>query len=182
MFEMKFLKKWLNPQILVLIFLSSIFLISCSDNLSREKAETLIKDKFGLPYNEERSFKLYYENGYGINNIRFLEQEGLISIREIPVWMGSNFSVQLTESGQQYWPEHGLIGDDQNSTPIVTSFVSFGEITGIVERKGLNEAEVDFTLVRSKVTPFGKAYKLFEGAENQKLIFKKYDDGWRINQ
>ncbi len=167
---------------LIFIFLSTILLISCSDNLSREKAETLIKDRLGLPYNEERSFRLYYENGYGINNIRFLEKAGLISIREIPVWMGTNFRVQLTENGQQYWPEHGLIGDDQNSTPVVTSSVSFGKITGIVERKGINEAEVDFTLIRSKVTPFGKAFKLFEGPENHKLIFKKYDDGWRINQ
>jgi hypothetical protein len=179
---MKFLKKRLNPQILVLMFLSSIFLISCSDNLSREKAEALIKARTGLPFNEVKSFKLYYENGFGIHEIKFLEDDGLISIRLKPGWASSDYIVELTENGKKFLDNDSPIGDDLKSIPVVTSFVSFGEITGIIERKELNEAEVNFTIVRSKITPFGIANKLNEGPENLKIIMAKYDNGWRIKE
>ena len=43
-----------------------------------------------------------------------------------------------------------------NSVPIRVSYVDFGQITGILELEEQNIAEVEFTIVRSNITPFGE--------------------------
>ncbi len=64
---------------------------------------------------------------------------------------------------------------------IRTSTLEFGEITGIVERKELNIAEVNYTLRRINITPFGSMiYNAKEEIIARTISFTKYDDGWRI--
>lgn len=66
---------------------------------------------------------------------------------------------------------------------VITSTLDFGQITGINEIKELNAATVEYTLSRT-VTPFGRlAFKLQPSTFSADAItFKKYDDGWRIEQ
>jgi hypothetical protein len=91
-------------------------------------------------------------------------------------------TANLTDKGNQYIPKDYLWGDD-GEIPVITSHLSFGSITGIVERSGLNLAEVTYTLVRKDITPFGRIiFKLNEETINKVETFTKYDDGWRISK
>lgn len=81
-------------------------------------------------------------------------------------------NANLTEKGKVY-----LISEDN----VEVATIEFGEITGIVERKEFNTAEVNYTLKRTKVTPFERiAFDLTEETMNRNVTFTKYDDGWRI--
>lgn len=77
----------------------------------------------------------------------------------------------LTEKGKQ---------DFIDGNRFKVSNTAFGEITGMVESKGLNITEVKYTTI---VTPtsFGQAIFNIQGRtiENS-AAFRKYDDGWRI--
>lgn len=63
--------------------------------------------------------------------------------------------------------------------------MEFGEIKGIVENPGTNFAQVEFTLLRTNVTPFGEILMGYN-SQDQEIIksqtFIKYDDGWRISK
>jgi len=78
----------------------------------------------------------------------------------------------LTEKGRQYLAAGG----------VKVAKIEFGEITGIVERKEFNIAEVNFTERRQDITPFGRALNIYEETFNRSATFTRYDDGWRINQ
>ena len=67
-----------------------------------------------------------------------------------------------------------------NGNSVKVATIEFGEVTGIVERKELNIAEVNYTTKRVNITPFGKAYNINEETFNRSASFTKYDDGWRI--
>lgn len=78
----------------------------------------------------------------------------------------------LTEKGNKY----------QTGSGFIVAKKEFGEITGIVERKGLSISEVNYTEKRKDITPFGKALGINEETFNRTATFTKYDDGWRIDQ
>ena len=45
----------------------------------------------------------------------------------------------------------------------------------------MNIAEVEYTLVRKSITPFGKCNKLEKDSViDRKATFQKYNDGWRL--
>jgi hypothetical protein len=80
----------------------------------------------------------------------------------------------LTEEGKKYIT---------NNNTVITSTYEFGEITGIVERKEFNTSEVNYTIRRTNITPFGRiVFNINEETYNRTETFTKYDDGWRINQ
>lgn len=67
--------------------------------------------------------------------------------------------------------------------------IEFVEVTGIREFKESNSADVEFSLIKTKITPFGQAYKNnywidpYEIEEKHYAFackFLLYDDGWRI--
>ena len=60
-------------------------------------------------------------------------------------------------------------GGDQ----IKVATIEFGEITGIIERKEFNVAEVNYTERRTNITPFGTAYGLYEETFNRSASFTK---------
>jgi len=77
-----------------------------------------------------------------------------------------------TEKGKKY------ITTD-NKVLIATD--EFEKITGIVERKEFKTAEVDYTVKRINITPFGKIiFNINEETFTRSATFTKYDDGWRI--
>ena len=80
---------------------------------------------------------------------------------------------KLTETAKKY-----ITSDNK----VIVATDEFGEITGIVERKELNGAEVNYTLKRTNITPFGRIlFNLTETTFNRTATFTKFDDGWRIN-
>ena len=81
-------------------------------------------------------------------------------------------TISYTDNGKQYASNNG------SSVRVAT--IEFGEITGIVERKEMNLAEVNYTERRKDITPFGKALNVNEETFNKTATFTKYDNGWRI--
>jgi len=156
-----------------IILIASLF-SSCSSNLTRNNAEAMIREKFHLPGTETRNLNLGFEAQYYSIDYDKLENEGLLVLTKM---MGGNIDHStLTEKAKEY-----AVGNVQNSqVQIKVAVLEFGEITGIVEQKGSNIAEVKYNLVRKNITPFGQAFKLNEGTISKEIIFTKYDDGWRI--
>jgi hypothetical protein len=115
-----------------------------------------------------------------------LENQGFITIKEEraevdphSAWMQrkeyefvENYIASFTDKAKPY----------VQGSSVRVSTIEFGGITGIIERKEFNVAEVDYVERRTSITPFGIAYGLNEEAFNRSITFTKYDDGWRINQ
>ena len=176
---MKTIKYFLRQMMIISFigFISSLF-FSCSNNLSRDVAEKLIKEKL----QKIESRKLYIGPTETKNQTQYvnLENLGLITIK----WWhyGGGVSdidnMELTEKGKQY-----IAGkSDGRDFLFKVSDLDFGEITGIVEQKESNTAKVNYTLIRKNITPFGTIFGLKEGAFNNSITFTKFDDGWRIDK
>lgn len=176
---------------MILISISSlfIFIFSCSnDELSRSRAEKLIKEKFSLPSFETEYFvitdcSMLARSRYS-SKLKILENEGVITSKYDGNVMSCAYAY-LTEKGKQYQVGDEVKHDIRDNTYriiVKVADVEFGEIKGIVERKQFNVAQVTYTLVRKKITPFGKIeFMLNEGTIEKSVTFTKYDDGWRIN-
>lgn len=165
-----------------LLAISCILLFSCgSKELSRGKAEELIKEKFNIPGNEVKDVNLGYENEVStMQTYDKLANEGLMRCNHYLLVINSS---ELTDEGKKY-----VIGSTKHDNVNGNDFIQvkvadldFGEITGIVEQKEFNTAEVNYTLIRKNLTPFSAAFNINEGTINKSATFTKYDDGWRIN-
>lgn len=184
-----------------------LFLFGCSKELSRVEAEKQIKQKFHFPQKEFLEFQnkeqasivayLQWDEQYGgklqyLTNNTYpksqlfsnLESAGLITINKKRV----DINRQLGYTGARrydYEEYYNAVFTDKakplvqgNSVQLAT--IEFGEITGIVERKEFNIAEVQYTTKRTNITAFGKAYYKNEEVFNYSTTFTKYDDGWRL--
>lgn len=79
-----------------------------------------------------------------------------------------------TEKGKKYIT---------NDNKVIVATEEFGEVTGIIESKESKSAEVNYTIRRINITPFGRiVFNLNEETYNKSETFTKYDDGWRINK
>jgi len=75
---------------------------------------------------------------------------------------------------------------------VLLATISFGEVTGIVERHEEKEAEVNYTLTLKETTPLAAAGVVTLSRENweyynqstvlRRNFFVKYDDGWRLRE
>ena len=190
--------KNLFASILLLVF--AITVTSCSKDLSRDKAKKLIVKNKDLPQTETTNIeKKYYISQYGdrgafgmqkiglVTNPNYsghkrmlddLASEGLIKVEETKessngvhyTWA----SVALTKKGKKF-----LMSESDSQYEVKVSEIVFGEITGIQTSKQFKVAEVDYTLERKKITPFGNASQ--STTLNRHQNFSLYDDGWRID-
>lgn len=111
----------------------------------------------------------------------------------------SVYQLELTSEGDKYRVDEGTDNKGRKFWFVKVADLVFGEVTGIREIEEGKLVEVEYTCQYSGLTPFGKAYNLIYQQrdpsgysldkrnpyyENQpipaKLIFAKYDDGWRI--
>jgi hypothetical protein len=167
-----------------------IFMYSCkSDELSRDTAEKLIKEKFHLPSDEITPFAISDQDGTAMfheDEFKILESKGLLTYRKNVFFGLVSLYGKLTAKGKQYAVSGEYKGTNEHYNQgyinVKAATLTFGEITGILQNKESNTAKVDYTLLRKDVTPFGRiAFKLNEGTFNKSVTFTKYDDGWRIN-
>ena len=176
---MKNCKFYFKQPIMVLFIIVVPFFYSCSDKLTREEAEKSINIDF--PKIETFKMKIGYnapeQQAYLYNSIEGL---GLISVKWWTNYWGEKLGIdfiEITEEGRRY-----IVSNDNDYATFKTAELDFGEITGIIENEELNNAEVQYTLIRKNVTPFGKAKNLLEGKVSKSALFTKYDDGWRITK
>jgi hypothetical protein len=183
---------------LLVLGLAAISFGGCSDSsLTREKAAQLIKAKsFNVPASETRTLELWNrglcgDSPYLVRNpcrasdmsaeTNGLESEGLVTV----AFEGNSSRLSLTEKGKQYakgapqrtWNGIGTFVE------VITSTLEFGEITGITQTSGSNVATAECTVSRT-VTPFGRLKYHLEPSTSAvpPINFRKYDDGWRIQQ
>lgn len=177
--------------LIFLVFLCYLF--SCNDNLTRDDAAKLIIEKYRLP-----SIKIgytgvkgdYYE-GFGNKKLEKAKELGLLTY-EIKKWgwFGQNatYEANFTDLGNKflvgevYKTGNDWQGNLEYRIKVKEAIISLKEITGIVQDKKLKQAQVEFTLSISELTPFGIANFIEEGSYPQKCYFTKYDDGWRIDE
>ena len=190
---------------LLIVVCACLLLNSCSSNLTRGKAEEIMRSKAHFPINGEVDDFYLYWGGHCFQNYvqgpcgpdamanekpamseheRALLNSGLITV----TYEGDTSRIALTSKGQQFavgtpTNEDGNDGNG-NTTPlskilVVKTTVDFGEITGITQAEESKTATVEYTLV-VKPTPFGIAYGLTPTTLSQTARFMKYDDGWRI--
>jgi peroxiredoxin len=167
---------------------------SCTNKLTRSKAEKIVEEFYEYPNVEATviysrldgsiwgSYKDKYEQ---------LEDMDLISIKEGPGMMwGPNHFIRFTEDGKKYNLDKNSVSMQVESPldlngledkfVVVASKREFKEITGIT-LKDENNAQVEFSVVRDGVTPFGQLNGYKNGdILNYKVDMRKYDDGWRI--
>lgn len=164
--------------------------VSCSKKLDRETAKKAIIEKFQYPYEEIGCFTygMYKNTKLQNDTIELLTGAGLITME-----LDGEKTDQMTQVRQMAIPTEKCedlfrIDNYRMNEEITKQYVSldsimFGEVTGILEIDP-KKVEVEFSIIRKNVTPFG--LYLYDMKMNEilkkKTIFSKYDDGWRIYQ
>lgn len=183
---------------LTLIVIIAPIMYGCSKNLSRGQAEDIIIKHLNLPQSETAQFDvLYVEGDIPWNLTRISKEEenmlnsfsnkGLVNIKkiphntDIPGPMGGVIATQhwttikaeLTNEGRKY-----LVQENKDKYTVKTCEITFGEVTGIQIQEQFKVAEVNYTLKREKITPFG--INISQNPINCTATFSLFDDGWRI--
>lgn len=179
---------------------------SCSKELSRDEAATIIKNQTGYPtvgfakcsfsIKEKESSGKYFVKNYSTRknvNIKELVDQGIFSVEKIQSytkgpWGGkpyNSFIYELTEKGNTLIaPGYSI---DKTRTGITGSFpvhlVEFGEVTGITyTNEDKTEANVDYTVKIKDRTRFTSLIsgKIPNQIKTHTVKAKLYDEGWRI--
>lgn len=166
----------------LIIVIGIILLPSCSNKLSRDKAEELIKKEFDFPYVQTIGFALPRMVTAEENQLRKkLLEYNLIYIHTQYGFMGFNTDKYgFTDEGQKYVTAKNDFSLTQTHT-VVSHCEKFGDVTGILMDPNGSSAKVDIFTNCIGVTPFGE-YAGFKDGDSIKysLTFQKYDDGWRL--
>jgi hypothetical protein len=179
------------------------FLCSCGNGLSRSKAENLISKRLALPSTHTTKLRGYYSkrfwsdpvSGFGTiticrdDGIQFSDVQrqlnewqasGLIKMTETSSKTGRCHSLgvtpTLTDEGKKY-----LVSQSDGVSEVKAYDLEFGEVTGIQINEQLKVAEVDYTLNKVNITPFGWE-PVTQITITRKAVFRLFDDGWRISQ
>jgi hypothetical protein len=176
--------------------------------LSRGKAKEEIIKYYKLPYTETVELNKKFFNGHEFQGgletmcMRIGDKSYITFAQQLDVMVKAGFitlsesydynchdkyiDVTLTEKGKQ-----DMVEDKDGVYVIKLCTIEFEEVTGIVEYKGLNAADVNCTLVRTNITEFGRMANNVDPYDTDKKIkekighllnFRKYDDGWRLGQ
>lgn len=183
-------------RLLIFLISTSVLFCSCTSNeLTRSKAEQLIKEKFQYP--RDMSFQACttrvavsndpgYAHRIALYNDYFnrLQDIGVLTYTtDLSVVPGfTTFLAKFTDKGNPFvaGPEkQGSTGVSERLVDVKIGYLSFDKITGIVEQKVFNITEVQYT-EKVELTPFGQILDM-QQVFNKTATFTKYDDGWRIN-
>lgn len=200
------MKTGFRQQRIFLVLFILYILSGCSSNLSRDEAKDSIIRSLRLPSYRTMDInkiyiKSYSSSGWTVcliygdkyddvkSNLLYAMSEGAIVITENGPLGQCNIVqavISLTDAGKQYLiREYTKERDDAGTSDVFevkTCDIVFGEITGIIQNKESNFAEVRYTLEKKNISPFGKAFGVKPEIINRTAMFTKYDDGWRINE
>jgi hypothetical protein len=162
---------------LALLLISSILsFTSCGSSLSRGEAEKLIKEFYQFPSVETDKFSTY-ESFMNANNVAE-KRKKLFEKNLIYKESNGNDYYHFTPEGQKFVTDAVKSGDYRM---VISGCLVFGEITGIAIDEKSHTANVEYTVKRIGITPFGECYGYKENEiVNSSFKFEKYDDGWRI--
>ena len=217
--------------VIVITFLS---LCSCSNDLTRDKAEILILEKYKLPYDEVANFSPpiisiwtpggwwdqpgrpptislleditkteTYSSTYGIStnnweSVYFAKGEFELykKYKEMGLIKAQSFrqgqSAMLDRNGNRggdycgyYWDCVFSLTQKANELGInnwqykAADWI-LDDITGIFNNEPNKTAEVEFTIKTENPTKAANLFGWHEKKQTKKVLFKLYDDGWRI--
>lgn len=163
---------------LFLILITITTLSSCNNNLSRGKAEELIKSGYNFPIIETVEFA---ESGKAVSETETAKRKKMLDEQLISIFYDPHQDVwnryYFTEDANKYMTKY----QEWKGADIISNSLVFGEITGIAMGEDSKSARVEFSVKRKGITPFGEYFGYKEGDLVQfSCTFTKYDDGWRF--
>ncbi len=158
------------------ILIASLFVIGCSSNkLDRSKAEEIISAFYDYPNVEVINFKNSATLHEINNSLKEIRSKDLI-YHQKSYSVGPFYDLFLTDKGNAY-----LADNPKKKYLMASNMREFNEITGIRISEGEKHATVDFNIIRTNTTVFGKFKKYKDGdIVNYSVKMALYDDGWRI--
>src|SRR5258708_981319 len=156
------------------IFALAVSMSACSGNLTRAKAESLIRSNLqsqlaeyqqaAFPYNERELNLVLSSDGWCDQHqpghpcgpddmnprIKELQRLGLVTL----AFDGNTSRIALTEAGQKYavkapYVQQEYGGGNRVTQRVLASTLDFGAITGVTEDKESKRATVEYTLTRT---------------------------------
>lgn len=178
------IRHWIS---IVLLSVLTIGLTGCGpQELDRDLAGELIKAHYQYP-NVETVRITQGPSGFDTpSKYQTLVNQGLIrfgsptSFLDRYETMGTAFRyLEFTSTGNVF-SASGF--PNRRKDEVVGAIRDFQEVTGIrFFNDEKSEAEVEFTAIRTEVTPFGSFKGLQEGEiQSYSLKMTRYDDGWRV--
>ena len=185
-------RQFLVKACLILLFFA---LSSCGNDLSRDKAASLIEEAYQFPKTETTAIAKQYvvktslvePHTPGICRftdfpmasamLKAMQDKQLISMSESTTTKNACnhilANIVLTDKGREY-----LINETDKEFVIRTAEITIDEVTGIRPNKESNAATAEYTLKRINVTPF--ATDNATAPQGGQAEFLLYDDGWRV--
>jgi hypothetical protein len=164
---------------------------SRSSDLSRAEAKRLILRKANYPIPRTSqvdvgTLYLWHAGEYQAPAYQMLFRMGLLEMKTDPAQ--SRMTIRVTDAAKQY-AVGSPVGDGDLDNPRKQLFHAcdeeFGSITGILMSAGRTTAEVRYTSVFTRKTPFGAGDTSpcqGGGVRRQAAYFQKFDDGWRLER
>lgn len=170
---------------ITILFLISQFLnISCSKELSRGKAEDIIKEYFQYPNVEAATLKTRQTSSFEEWE-KLFEENGLISTRNDPEY-GFSYFIDINNSYSEYVILNNVNISKNRRYPCYTYTIwlferEFESISGIKTNGDGKKATVEFTIKKKNLSPFAVALRNNENdIVKYSVDLELYDDGWRI--
>lgn len=184
-----------------LVLLFSVILTSCgSDELTKSKAENLIRDceeKSGKPAIKTTSFDYGRIEVVSYGNTKYdskmklytkYKEMGLVTIDTLPAEKSGSwgikkelYQVNLTEKATPHIIKTDTVNDKITAKVKVFQYI-FDSVTEVHEIPDKNTASVKAKLVRTNETPFFT--EAFEKKNKKEIIktlpFRKTTDGWKL--
>lgn len=193
-----------STSVRLLVIAALLLFAACGGNLSPGEAERLISAKLRLPAARTTEIPRLALNrawsapsgggfmpavticqdlGTQWSDVRHRIEEyrdrGLVTLGEKTDSNGRcNYEytvIELTEEGRRY-----LVSEAGNEYLVRTHTIGFGEITGIQTLEQVKIAEAKYTLVVQETTPFAR--ETAPAPESRSAAFRRFDDGWRIEE
>ena len=195
-----------NGKFALLLFSSILLFSSCGNELSRGRAEKLIREKEQFPKQKYMSIILQdVREGMGLafkelgNTAYELQDKGLITINkdvaknDYGQIISITYNISLTEEGKKYEIPYEKYTDEMKTatnninsafTLVKTYEIDFNSIINIQDLQIEKVANYDTKIINK--TPFfeiineqAKKYGNEIKPYQDKKIFRKYDDGWK---
>jgi len=181
-----------------LLIILSIILFGCSNEISREDAEKLIKQEINYPLVEFRKCNFYtdFPKRYGKNKIDKVDISSLVNndifsskeyIQRATFSSSVRYSYKLTSKGEKLFQPNtqNSITSDHIFGSFPIHIIEFDEISGLnFNNPEKTSVTIDYRIKYKDANSFRDLceFNKREMNLNRKVIAELYDDGWRLNK